>query len=346
MEPQKFEYFFDLPPELREQILCHICIFPSGILVGGGDDVNRSGNVALRGGDPALSATVTATAAATPAAVQNGDGDDGGHETVAANPPVNVFLASPILYREAGDLYYGRNVFHFDLASWSWAASWGSRRVKRMQRLQRRREEQQQGWTTTAAAGGLDLFGEGGENGGGDDNMGTMMRLLMQPATAGARRRIRSAAVYVKRFGALMLDVLVPALKDMVLNGALARVRVDVLKAGGGPLEVLRGRSGPGSAAMGLVTASYAGNPALRALLVLLADPDLDRAELRVPRGMHARFWCPFHEGGDSDESCGMSGRRDDGFLQVDIHRLVATCAGDAAEFNITKVGFGSSRPR
>ena len=354
MAPRTFEYFFDLPPELREQILSHICVFPSGILVGGGDDVNGSGNVALGGGGPALTTRVAAT---TTVAAQN-EGDGGGDETVVpANPPVNVFLASPILYREARELYYGRNVFHFDLASWSWAVSWGSRRMKRMQRLQRRREEQG-GWTAAAAAAaGLDGFGQGengrGGNGNGNgngkgDNMGTVMRLLMQPETAGARRRIRSAVVYVKRFGALMLDVLVPALKDMVLNGALARVRVDVLEAGGGPLEVLRGRSSAASASgagTGLITASYVGNPALRALLVFLADPDLDQAVMRVPRGVHARFWCEFHERGGS-EACGISGHRDGEFLQVDMHRLMATCAGDAAEFNITKVGFGSSRPR
>jgi hypothetical protein len=93
----------------------------------------------------------------------------------------------------------------------------------------------------------------------------------------------------------------------------------------------------------------------LRALLVLLADPDMERAELRVPRRVHAPFWCRFHEEASDGESedgtcrgsgCGSMSARlgdndDDEFLEVDIHKLVQVCAGDAAEFRIKKVGFG-----
>jgi hypothetical protein len=149
-----------------------------------------------------------------------------------------------------------------------------------------------------------------------------------------------------------MLDVLVPALRDAVLNGALRRVRVDVLEAGvTGAVSLGQERR--------LRALDHGGNPALRALLVLLTDPDMERAELRVPRWLHAPFWCHFHggmvsEGGDS-AGCAMAGRQGRGwkggdcgdeFLQVDIHRLVEACAGggDAAEFRIKKAGFGCQR--
>lgn len=170
------------------------------------------------------------------------------------------------------------------------------------------------------------------------------MRLLTHPATANARRRVRSVVVRVRRLGALLLDVLVPALRDMVLNGSLKRARVDVLEAGaGGGRRVALGEQ------VRLRALDHQGNPALRALLVLLADPDMERAELRVPKRLHARFWCRFHEGGVSDGmstslSCAMAGEPDgdgDEYLQVDIHRLVETCAGDAAEFRIKRVGLG-----
>ena len=91
----------------------------------------------------------------------------------------------------------------------------------------------------------------------------------------------------------------------------------------------------------------------MRALLVVLADPDLEKAELTVTREAHASFWCQFHEegasegGGGGAAGCGMShqgGRRKGGhdggeLLQVDIPRLVDVCAGgDAAEFKIKRI--------
>jgi hypothetical protein len=91
----------------------------------------------------------------------------------------------------------------------------------------------------------------------------------------------------------------------------------------------------------------YYKNPALRALLVLLADPDMERAVLRVPRGVHAWFWCRFHEGGVSGgggRGCAMSRARG-GLLEVDIHKLVDACAGDSADFRIIRVEEQGRRP-
>ncbi|KAK4039860.1 hypothetical protein C8A01DRAFT_46755 [Parachaetomium inaequale] len=296
-----FEYFFDLPPELREQILAHICVFPTGIWVGGGDDGETS--VPLpRSSSPG--ATIFTQQPTT--TTRHADSED--EEDEHADPPVNLFLASPVLYRAAGDLYYGRNVFHLDFSSHAWG-----RKQKSL----------------VAAADG----GSGG----------ALWRLVTHPDTARARRRMRSVVVYVRRLGELVAGVLAPALGDMVLNGGLKRVRVDLLELG------VRGRGGMG-------TGDYAGNPALRALLVLLTDPNLEGAGLRVLREQHAWFWCRFHRGGGVPSSsspqdggrveggggCVMTRRNGGlrgGFVEVDIPRLVAVCAGDSAEFNIKKVG-------
>ncbi|KAG7293198.1 hypothetical protein NEMBOFW57_003244 [Staphylotrichum longicolle] len=330
MAPQSFEYFFDLPPELREQILSHVCLFPSGVLVGGGVD-GRS--VALSPGS---------SAAASTGLLGRGrdeeEEEDAEEAEESADPPVNLFLASPVLYREAGDVYYGRNVFHFDFAS----ASSGRRQQTRVfERVGAAAAAASSTSTSTGRgrAGQESRSGSSGSGSGAASGIGALARLLTHPETAGARRRIRSAVVYVKRFGALVLDVLVPTLGDMVLNGGLRRVRVDVLEAG----TLLRAGVPIGSGDLKRV--DYTENPALRALLVLLADPDMERAELRVPEGAHAWFWCRFHPGGVSEGEgrrvgCEFSGYQG-GFLQVDVHRLVGACIGDAAELNIKKVEFG-----
>ncbi|KAK3393689.1 hypothetical protein B0H63DRAFT_458826 [Podospora didyma] len=83
MATNLFERFFDLPPELREQILENVCLFPGGIHVG----------------------------AYTP----GGDDDDDDDIASPGAPPLGLFLASSQLYREAVGLYYGRNTFYWNL---------------------------------------------------------------------------------------------------------------------------------------------------------------------------------------------------------------------------------------
>ncbi|KAK4129426.1 hypothetical protein N657DRAFT_686753 [Parathielavia appendiculata] len=322
MAVQSFDFFFDLPPELREQILSHICLFPTGINVGGGE----GGKTVLM---PAPTRN-TSTAGAHQNTHQTGtssqlfhkqeeDAEEDDEEGECASPPVNLFLASPILYREAGDLYYGRNDFHLGVTS----SAWGRKQRSRVLNYS-------SGLPSTGTAG---------------TGIGALTRLLTHPDTTYARRRIRSAILYVKRFGALVLDVLAPALGDMVLNGALRRVRVDVMEV---PCATAGFKAALGGGTR--LRVDYAENPALRAVLKLLTDPDMERAELRVHRAAHARFWCRLHPGGVSqqgDIACqaisrhlaGQDRRHEDGFMQVDIHRLVDVCAGDAAEFRIKKVG-------
>ncbi|EAQ93439.1 predicted protein [Chaetomium globosum CBS 148.51] len=346
-QPQKFEYFFDLPPELRGQILSYICVFPTPILVGGGP-----------GGS-------------------NGSGKLRKLRRLRRPPPTNLFLASPVLHREAGHLYYSRNTFHISFPPPPSCSR------KRTRGLPHRPRHQQL-------------------------HIDTIRRLLTHPDTTHARRRIRAAVVSVRGIGAQLQNVVVPAVADMVLRGALRQLCVNVLGSAppSGPLLSFKdgpdgeiaysfsgGVGGDGVGGDGVVGCT---DPALRALLVLLVDPGLRQREggggarLRVLKGWHAPFWCQFHEqtspssssttttvggGGVDGEgggavgavSCAMlkgrfvsgaaaaaavaaavaaaaaaaSGRGvgDDGFLEVDICGLVdAVCAGDGAEFNIKKV--------
>jgi hypothetical protein len=345
MAPQTFEYFFDLPPELRDQILEHICVFPSGILVGGSED---GGSVCLR---PARSAA---------GPQQHGtiyDGDNNNENNAEENqqqqqqpadPPINLFLASPILYRDAGDLYYGRNLFHLDVAAVAWGrrGQFSAAAVSSASSSSVYMSPPSPPHSSTAASRGR-LTGH-------PCGVGALMRLLTHPDTAGARRRMRGAVVRVRRLGGLVTDVLAPALGDMVLNGALRGLSVDVVEVEAGvdvDVDVLHESRGA-MQRLALKWTDYSKNPALRALLVLLADPDMERAVLRVPRGVHAWFWCRFHEGGGSGagdgdgnggghggrRGCAMSWVRDGGLVEVDIHKLVDACAGDSADFRIIRV--------
>jgi hypothetical protein len=327
MAPQTFEYFFDLPPELREQILEYICVFPSGILVGGGVD---GGSVCLR---PARSAAGQQQQQHD--TMYDGDDDDGNQNDTnqnqqqqPADPPINLFLASPILYRDAGDLYYTRNVFHLDVA----AVAWG-------------RRGQYSAAYDPAAAGSSPSpsMSPAAAGRGHPRGVAAQMRLLTHPVAAPARRRIRRAVVQVRRLGGLVTDAVAPALGDMVVNGALRGLSVDVVELDVESEVVLLS----GAVLQRLKGVDYSGNPALRALLVLLADPDMERAVWRVPRGVHAWFWCRFHEGGVSGgggRGCAMSRARG-GLLEVDIHKLVDACAGDSADFRIIRVEEQGRRP-
>ncbi|KAK4245928.1 hypothetical protein C7999DRAFT_42609 [Corynascus novoguineensis] len=359
MSSQCFDYFFDLPIEIRAQILSYLCLFPTGIWVGGGVGGRNLRLTSLAaymvmGISPPATKTITIDNDISTKEESNDCGtdnekmgEDADMETCNADPPINLFLASPLLYREAGDLYYGCNAFHFAFTLCTWG------RVKKKGHYHHRLDGQQQFH--------------------GHDQLLQLLQEWNGPITAeadtlGARRRVRRAVAHVGRLGGFVTHVVVPALADLALNGALRHLRVHIggglefLPAGHSP-EVLefvqwerqtaherrRLRRWERHAAEDDQAAHAERNPALRALLVLLADPGLESAELRVPRSQHGRFWCDFHRGGWSDKTggrCGApegfaspSGQHDGMFIGVDISRLVEACAGDAAEFNIKKVG-------
>ncbi|AEO53349.1 hypothetical protein MYCTH_2122199 [Thermothelomyces thermophilus ATCC 42464] len=382
MPPERFEFFFDLPPEIREQILSYLCLFPTGIWVGGGVGgksiaLSPAAAALLMGKMPTgPQRTATRKSRSTHNGIGGnvdiscggGGGDSGGGDDGAyglgdcnADPPVNLFLASPILYREAGDLYYGRNLFHFAFS----LCTWGRKKLQQQQGHDQDKEkakmqqEQQQGDRPISAAAAA-------RNAPRDPSGAALARFLTHADTVRARRRVRSAVVHLGRLGGLVEDLVVPALADLALTGALRRLGVHI----GGELFLCVGHP---PEALSLVVdreerphqqqllqrrqhlggrddqdGALAENPALRALLVLLADPSLEKAELRVLWPHRDRFWCNFHPGGWLDERgcrCAVPGRRLSGpyegaLVEMDIPRLVDAFAGDAAaEFNIKKVG-------
>ncbi|KAK3984885.1 hypothetical protein QBC44DRAFT_7552 [Cladorrhinum sp. PSN332] len=106
----KFYRFFDLPRELRDQILEEVCLFPNGVVVHCKDLI------------------VSAVAAPAEALVRQymawdeeknsieDDDEEGGMAVIEAAPPLDLFLSgSDELYQSAMEIYYGRNTFHLDL---------------------------------------------------------------------------------------------------------------------------------------------------------------------------------------------------------------------------------------
>ncbi|KAL2165333.1 hypothetical protein VTH06DRAFT_630 [Thermothelomyces fergusii] len=346
MPLERFDYFFDFPLEIREHILSYFCLFPTGIWVGGG----------AGGKSIALSPAAAALLAGKSAVGGGGGGGAYALGDCSADPPINLFLASPLLYREAGDLYYGRNVFHFAFS----LCSWGRKKAQQPQGghgLDKERattqQEQRRGEGPISAAAAA-------RHAPHDPSAAALARFLTHADTARARRRVRSAVVHLRRLGGLVEDVVVPALADLALAGRLRRLRVHIggehFLCLGRSLDVLsfvvdgderpyRPHQHPGGAG-GDHDRALADNPALRALLVLLADPSLEKSELRVLWPHHDRFWCGFHaSGGRSGEGgcrCAVPGRRPSSstLAEVDIPRLVDAVAGNAAaEFNIKKIG-------
>ncbi|KAK3694863.1 hypothetical protein B0T22DRAFT_84837 [Podospora appendiculata] len=276
----RFHYFFDLPAELRELILQHICLFPDGILVGG-----------------------------------NSHND-------AAGPPLDLFLASSRLMREASDIYYGQNTFHFDC------------RRSRLSQL-------------SAALV--------------DPDTGLLDSLAARPA----RRRIRAVVVYVRRLGALLGNVVIPALRNMVLDGGLRALDVRVEQklfchSVGLVFSRTAERFSPGSLVRGggnVAAAPPIGMP-FRMLLGLLADPYLDSTHVRLlreHRGLAAV--CPYHAGDwckrdlrqqrwrrlvQPPGECASYQEELEGWscwVDVDVKGLLEVYRGDEPEFRILSVG-------
>ncbi|KAL2184391.1 hypothetical protein L209DRAFT_811900 [Thermothelomyces heterothallicus CBS 203.75] len=237
---ERFEFFFDLPPEIREQILSYLCLFPTGIWVGGGVGgksiaLTPAAAALLMGKMPTGSQrTATRKSRSTHNGIGGnvdissgggGGGDDGayGLGDCNADPPVNLFLASPTLYREAGDLYYGRNLFHFAFS----LCTWGRKKLRQQQghnqdkekaKMQQERHQGDRPITAAAAA----------RNAPRDSSGAAVARFLTHADTVRARRRVRSAVVHLRRLGGLVEDLVVPALADLALTGALRRLGVHI----------------------------------------------------------------------------------------------------------------------
>ncbi|KAK4181054.1 hypothetical protein QBC36DRAFT_176325 [Triangularia setosa] len=311
----KFHYFFDLPPELREQIIEHVCLHPRGIYV------RNDLNITTRGVPEPTSWELFH--------------DPQTFNPYMTGPPVDLMLACAELYRVASEVYYGRNKFHVRLASprrqlavqhYHDKLVWGPEKVGRL------------------------LLGRCAlQNAGG-----------MGP-TEGARLRLRHIVVRIERLGAHMEKELIPALGYMALNGRLRNLEVEVSLGNQNPrhlmpLPLMGFRLRPQDTRR---TTELTGNPVMKALLVVLMDPDLEKASMKVRKTDNPSFWCQCHapevgwgeKSEDKPPMCFLKHlpgencckRRCDSFdkaywAEVDIPKLVQACGIDSAQFRIKKV--------
>lgn len=100
MENRRFDHFFELPGELREQILALLVVKPAGIHLGERHCFPGRDTDPIEDDD-------------------NSDSDDdneyegdGGDEERRVGWPVNYFLVSQLFYREVSSLFFGENKFY------------------------------------------------------------------------------------------------------------------------------------------------------------------------------------------------------------------------------------------
>lgn len=188
MASRKFECFFELPGELREQILAHLVVKPAGIHLGEHRCFPR---ITGRHGD-----------------TESGE-DDGGSDSDDDEEddgsgrrmgwPVNYFLVSQTFYREASSLFFGENTFHLYA---------GVRRSVLFDPLNK------QGVLAPPQHQSSRRHGLAGR--------GSAARYLP------SRRRVKHAVIYIQRLGGSLSDVIVPCLQDMILVGGLRHLDVRV----------------------------------------------------------------------------------------------------------------------
>ncbi|KAK4647577.1 uncharacterized protein QC761_102665 [Podospora bellae-mahoneyi] len=313
----KFHYFFDLPPEIREQIVEHVCLHPGGVYVTNGHVISARG--------------VGQTA-------RDFLNDPTAFEPYVAGPPVNMMLTCTELYRIASGIYYGRNMFHLRLAS---------------QRSKTLKTDQHGIRKVLMKTGKVDRLLLRSSDTQDDGNLGSV---------EGPRLSLRHVLVRIDRFGGAYLEnKLIPALGYMILNGRLRRLEVEVPLGNEGLVRCVSPHYGlfaPPQDAM-RTTMSLRRNPVMKALLVVLSDPYLEKASMRVRKSDSPSFWCQCHapevgSGEKSDDKPPMcflkhlSGetccrRRFDSFdkkfwAEVNIPRLIQECGIDSAQFRIKKV--------
>lgn len=115
---------------------------------------------------------------------------------------------------------------------------------------------------------------------------------------AGARRRIKFLELSPGRLGNIFQTHISPAVADMILNGTLRHLKLVLYPTSTD--KVIFNDDHVGAqlkrAALTRRDDAFAQSKPFKALLRLLADPDLETAELYVDP-IHRDFWCEFHEG-------------------------------------------------
>ncbi|KAF6797547.1 hypothetical protein CSOJ01_12959 [Colletotrichum sojae] len=151
-----------------------------------------------------------------------------------------------------------------------------------------------------------------------------------------ARRRIKYLELSPGRLGNVFQSHISPAVADMVLNGSLRHLKLvlyptstDKIVFSHDTMDAQMMR-----AAMTRRDDAFAQSKPFKALLRLLADPDLETAELYVDP-IHRDFWCDFHDGVTCCE-----GRPKGPWQLIPIDwRKLAASFGQDHELSIVRVG-------
>lgn len=154
-----------------------------------------------------------------------------------------------------------------------------------------------------------------------------------------ARRRVRHLELSPGRLGTIFQSHISPAVADMILNGSLRHLKLvlygtstDKISLADNPNDAVGAQLR--RAAMTRRDDAFAQSEPFRALLRLLADPDLETAELYVDP-IHRTFWCEFHEG----VACCQPGRPREPWqlIPIDWRRIARSCGQDH-ELSIVRV--------
>lgn len=301
-----FDYFFDLPGELREQILMLLLVKPNGIIIGS-DPTVRSWNDRDS---------------------EDESDDDDDEDDDESNPdgspawPINYFLVNHIFKREATAVYFRENTFHIYATGRKYTPPHAPADDPLQALYATGQRLHRHGTLPPPAA-------PGGE------------ALLNRPEWAPSRARLRSVVLHVQRpgRGALARDVFAPLLA-MILGGGL---RVLDVRLRWYPRSSAGSSS---SSASGSSSSSRAlASPPMRELYRVLSDPDLDAARLRVPARAHDACWCAFHGaaaacgGREGQRAPDRGDDEDDAWIDVDIGALIRAHGGFDEQQRIFKVG-------
>lgn len=126
---------------------------------------------------------------------------------------------------------------------------------------------------------------------------------LFSPHGQARRRRIRNLSLIFRRMGGFFDKTIEPVVSDMVLCGNLRNLEIRFMPQNFGKMRMSSDQNVSWRASQPDAVDLVYTSP-FQALLKLLADPDLDKAELWVWRE-HWSVWCPFHEVYEGDGLCG-----------------------------------------
>lgn len=304
---QEFDYFFDLPGELRKQILCYLLVKPGGIVLGPVPSID-SGKSENETGFESVNRQATKSLIASLHTHDYYD-DEQPHAGDDLPWPLPYFLVSQTFYHEATAVFFRENIFYLSPTS-------GGRNKDINACLQPRNSKRIRDITFFSTRKAEDL--------------------LTRPEWMQSRRRIRHLVLYVhSRRGSFQKEVYAP-LMDMILAGALRELEVRVTW----PVTArIQGGSG-GVLETAPMQAMYRvlNDPDLHTARL--------RVAVCEGKMLHDGAWCRFHQNDEAGlglGSCGVKHGVSDGWrgewIEVDVKGVIKTHGGLVEQMKILKVG-------